>query len=71
LQDLWVFDGLYWTWISGSNQINQKGIYGDKKVPFPSNIPGGREGSLCWVDNEGSFWMFGGKGYGTIFIINY
>jgi hypothetical protein len=63
LQDLWVFDGLYWTWISGSNQTNEMGVYGEKKVPLPSNIPGAREGGVGWVDNEGTFWMFGGYGY--------
>jgi hypothetical protein len=64
MNDLWKFDGLYWTWMSGSDQINQKGIYGDLRVPSQSNVPGGRSGSISWVDNEGSFWIFGGHGYG-------
>jgi hypothetical protein len=63
LNDLWKFDGLYWTWISGSNQPNQKGVYGFKGVPSQSNIPGARTYLISWVDNEGSFWIFGGNGY--------
>jgi hypothetical protein len=63
LNDLWKFDGSYWTWVSGRNQINAIGIYGEKGVPSQSNIPGARDGPLSWVDNEGSFWIFGGRGY--------
>jgi hypothetical protein len=62
LNDLWKFDGFYWTWLSGSDQPNQKAIYGNKGVPSSSNVPGAREGSIGWVDNEGIFWIFGGSG---------
>jgi hypothetical protein len=48
--------------MSGSSQENQNGIYGNKGVPSLSNIPGGRYGLASWVDNEGSFWIFGGSG---------
>jgi hypothetical protein len=68
--DLWKFDGSEWTWMSGSNQGNQKGTYGIKGVSSQSNIPGGRYNSLGWVDNEGSFWVFGGYGYDNNGIIN-
>jgi hypothetical protein len=63
LNDLWKFDGLYWTWLSGTNQAEQKGIYGTKGEPSQSNVPGGRSNLVSWVDNEGSFWIFGGFGY--------
>jgi hypothetical protein len=49
--------------MSGSNQLNHSGIYGDLKVPSQSNVPGGRAASISWVDDEGSFWIFGGIGY--------
>jgi hypothetical protein len=61
--DLWKFDGLYWTLMSGTNLTLQKPIFGDKGVPSKSNILGGRSSSVSWVDNEGSFWIFGGHGY--------
>jgi hypothetical protein len=63
MNDLWKFDGLYWTWMSGSNQGNQRGTYGNMGEPSPSNVPGARTKLLSWVDNEGSFWIFGGYGY--------
>jgi hypothetical protein len=49
--------------MSGSNLTNQIGIYGTKGVPSQSNVPGGMLGSISWVDNEGSFWIFGGYDY--------
>jgi hypothetical protein len=55
-------DGLYWTWMSGSSEVDQNGIYGDKGIPSQSNIPGSRDGSISWVDNDGSFWIMGGIG---------
>src|SRR5579864_8632430 len=42
LNDLWKFDGSSWTWVSGSNSINQSGVYGAKGTAAPSNVPGAR-----------------------------
>jgi hypothetical protein len=60
--DLWKFDGSYWTWLSGSDQSGQTGIYGDIGVPSQSNVPGARDSLISWLDNDGSFWIFGGFG---------
>ena len=58
LNDLWKFDGANWTWVSGSNLINQAGVYS-----APSgNVPGGRSGAVSWIDASGNFWLFGGYG---------
>ncbi len=47
-----------WTWVSGGNLINQTGVY-----TAPSgNVPGGRSGSVSWIDASGNFWLFGGYG---------
>src|SRR5260370_31459256 len=32
LNDLWKFDGTNWTWVSGSDLINQPGVFGTKGV---------------------------------------
>jgi hypothetical protein len=61
LNDLWEFSGGQWTWISGSNLVNQPGIYGVKGTAAPSNGPGARFGSSAWVDASGTFWIFGGQ----------
>jgi hypothetical protein len=61
LNDLWIYDGRNWTWMSGSSSVNQYGSYGEKGVPSPSNVPGGRFGGISWRDNDGNLWMFGGE----------
>ncbi len=65
LNDLWKFDGTNWTWISGSQYKNQTGIYGVKGIPDPANTPGARNGSISWVNSDGSLWLYGGAGYGS------
>jgi N-acetylneuraminic acid mutarotase len=61
LNDLWKFDGTNWTWVSGDDNINQVGIYGAKGVAAAANKPGARDNSICWIDNAGSLWLFGGN----------
>ena len=50
-----------WTWKSGSNTKNAKGIYGTKGVADPGNVPGARDDSISWI-HGGNLWMFGGSG---------
>lgn len=62
--DLWKYDPLtnMWTWMSGSNQLNQPGVYGTRCVPSAANVPGGRgETRSCWKDDCGNFWLLGGR----------
>ena len=61
LNDLWKYNGTNWTWMSGSNAINQSGIYGTKGIPAPTNVPGAREKSISWIDQSGNLWLFGGR----------
>jgi hypothetical protein len=64
LNDLWTYSNGQWTWVSGSNTINQAGIYGVLGAPSPSNVPGARMDPSAWVDTSGNFWLFGGS-YGV------
>ncbi len=66
LNDLWKFDGTNWTWVSGSNLANQSGTYGTLGVAATTNIPSARDSAVSWIDNNGSLWLFGGWGYGSI-----
>ena len=59
--DLWKFDGVAWTWVSGSTTRNPVGVYGTKGVAAAGNIPEGRNGSSAWVGTAGDFWIFGGS----------
>ncbi len=61
--DLWKFDGIRWTLVSGSTAGNQSGVYGAKGVADPSNVPGARSGAVSWTDSHRNFWLFGGEGY--------
>lgn len=63
LNDLWRFDGAEWTWVSGSPIANQTGVYGEKRVTDPDNVPGARYGAVSWRDSSGNLWLFGGEGY--------
>jgi hypothetical protein len=60
LNDLWKYSGGQWTWVSGANVVNQNGTYGTQSTPAASNVPGGRQSSVCWIDASGNFWLFGG-----------
>ena len=62
LNDLWMFNGADWTWISGNNARNQVGVYGTKGIPSSSNIPGAREYPGMVIDSSNNIWIFGGHG---------
>lgn len=49
-----------WTWISGSDQIDDYGIYGLQGVPSPTNHPPGLYEACEWTDHSGNFWLYGG-----------
>jgi hypothetical protein len=60
LNDLWRFSNSQWTWMSGSNQPNQQGVFGTQGTASSANAPGARSGAARWVDSSGSFWLFSG-----------
>lgn len=60
LNDFWIFDGTYWTWISGSDRKGGSGKYGSKGVPDPSNEPSKRVGAVSWIDPDNNLYLFGG-----------
>lgn len=64
LNDLWEFNptAKTWTWVSGSNTGNAKGIYGTLGAASAGNVPGGRDDSTSWTDKSGNLWVFGGAG---------
>jgi N-acetylneuraminic acid mutarotase len=62
LSDLWKYSAGQWTWMGGSDLSGQAGIYGTQGVPAASNMPGGRNSAMGWIDAAGNFWLFGGMG---------
>jgi hypothetical protein len=69
LNDLWMFSGGQWTWVSGASTANQDGVYGTQTLasvpPAPPNFPGSRWGAVGWADKSDNLWFFGGWGYGS------
>ncbi len=52
-----------WTWMSGSNIVNQAPVYGTKGVPSLGNTPGGRRCYTRWKDSNDNLWLLGGLAY--------
>ncbi len=52
-----------WTWVTGSQSINQIGTYGTIGTPAADNTPGGRQYPATWTDASGNLWLFGGYGH--------
>jgi hypothetical protein len=62
LNDLWTYSIAtgQWTWVSGSNTVNQTGNYGTLGTPSATTVPGARQASMSFIDLSGNFWLFGG-----------
>lgn len=58
--DLWKFNtnASQWTRINGSTPIS----YGTQGVSSNTNMPGGKEFGVSWIDASGLVWLFGGFG---------
>jgi len=69
--DLWEFSGDEWTWVSGSNMVDQPGVYGTLGVAASGNVPGARYGAASWTDVSGNLWLFGGIGFDSAGNKNY
>ena len=60
--DIWKYESGQWTWMAGSNQINQPGGYGTLGAPEPDTVPGARTNFSGWIDAKGNLLLFGGYG---------
>jgi N-acetylneuraminic acid mutarotase len=67
MSDLWKFNPgtNQWTWMGGTTTFDQNGNYGTIGVQTSGTFPGGREGAVGWVDNNGKLWLFGGRGFSS------
>jgi hypothetical protein len=55
------YDFPQWTWVSGSDTVDQLGNYEQGQT----NYPGARDSAVTWTDSSGNFWLFGGYGFGS------
>lgn len=64
--DLWKYtvSNNEWTWMGGPQYLSdQNGNFGTQGIPSINNYPSARgNGSICWVDLSGDFWLYGGEG---------
>jgi N-acetylneuraminic acid mutarotase len=62
--DLWEYNPATnnWTWIKGSNTVNQIGVYGSLGLANAANTPGARRAAQTF-DYNGNLYLFGGVGY--------
>jgi len=69
LNDLWKYNisTNEWTWVNGSNTINQYAVYGTQGIPSASNTTGAKGGAVSWKDVDGNLWMFGGDGLSSAY----
>lgn len=77
LGDLWMYNlvtGL-WTWLGGSQYVNEIAIYGSMGVPAAANLPGSRLAhSMVFDDAALAIYVFGGLanwGTGNRPIVNF
>ena len=66
LNDLWKYSAGEWTWVGGSNVVDQLGTYGTQGTAAATNVPGARVAAATWTDASGNFWLFGGDGYDSV-----
>ncbi len=65
LNDLWKFDGQFWTWVAGADTADSLGVYGTKGSAKATNLPGARDSAIVWRTASGELRMFGGWGFGA------
>ena len=71
LNDMWMFNVTsgWWTWLSGSNAINQAGLYGVQGMASLNNFPGARVYHSMVMHPSGQLiFVFGGYGYDTVIL---
>jgi len=67
--DLWRYDrsSNQWTWMSGSQNSTGSPVYSIVCEMDSLAIPDKRnEDRVCWSDNDGNFWLFGGTANGDM-----
>jgi|HubBroStandDraft_1064217.scaffolds.fasta_scaffold00003_58 hypothetical protein len=67
LNDLWKYNLSLgqWTWMGGSEYVNQLGSYGIQGTAAPGNVPGARANAATWIDASGNLWLFGGRDFNS------
>lgn len=62
LNNLWMWDGAQWTWLSGDAEVYASGTLGAKGEASAAALPRAQYRSSSIVDSDGNFWLYGGYG---------
>jgi N-acetylneuraminic acid mutarotase len=64
LNDLWFYNLTtnVWTYVAGSTNALQSGIYGTQGVLSSTNVIGSRQKSVSFIDINNDLWLFSGYG---------
>jgi hypothetical protein len=54
-----------WTWVSGSNEVNEPGTYGTEGTSSVGDTPGARVYADSRTGSSGNLWLFGGYGFAS------
>lgn len=70
--DMWKYNPStnQWTWLKGSNTLNNLGSYGTLGLEASSNLPPARTSYCHEKDAAGNFYLFGGSGYNDVWKYN-
>ncbi len=62
--DLWMFNTStnLWTWMGGTDTVDNAGVFGIKGLPDSTNLPSSRSCNCTWSDDDDNFYLFGGAG---------
>lgn len=69
LNDLWQYNIAtnWYTWLTGSNTLNNVGSYGTQSVEASSNVPGARHSmGVVYHSRTTSIYVYGGNNGGTL-----
>lgn len=60
---MWKFNGINWTWVGGTNILDDTGFYGEQGVPDLSNVPSARTFHVGGIHSSNRIYIFGGMDY--------
>src|SRR6185295_4560425 len=73
ISDFAIAQGGVWTWMNGDSTITSVGHFGTQGVFDSLNSPPSFYEACEWTDQQGNFWLFGGRAtsdYGDLWKFN-
>ncbi|MBL0050194.1 MAG: hypothetical protein IPP29_01075 [Bacteroidetes bacterium] len=71
--DMWMYNSTtgFWTWMGGTDVLNDVGTFGPNCNADTSYLPKFRfENKASWIDKQGRFWNYGGSNLSDLWVYN-